>query len=296
MAETGQDWEDLLVSIREKYCTPIIGAGAAAPWIPSGSDIAYDLAREFNYPDKLEGSSILSRVAQFVAISCSYELAPKEILRHKFEKISVPDFSLEENRNTTYAVLADLNLPVYITTNYDHFLEEALRSKGRNPVSQFCAWSENLRRYLEFSATPTYNEKYVVPDESNDKRYVPDESNPLVYHLHGDLNTPVSMVLTENDYMDFLITAAREERMLPIPILRALARSSLLFIGYSLEDINFRAILKIITPMPGVKSTNIAVLRPPPQNVLTDHYQSISMNILDICSKYMSIGGMHPIS
>jgi hypothetical protein len=161
-------------------------------------------------------------------------------------------------------------LPVYITTNYDHFLEEALRSIGRNPVSQFCVWSDVLRKYMELSATPTYNEKYVVPDESNNRRYVPDESNPLVYHLHGDFNTPASMVLTENDYMDFLITAVSEERMLPIPILRALRGSSLLFIGYSLEDITFRVIMKITKPM--VEATYIAVLRPPKKG-LTENYQ-----------------------
>jgi hypothetical protein len=84
MAETGQDWKDLLVSIRKKNCIPIIGAGAAARWIPSGKDIADDWWRDYQYPDKPEGPSLLSRMAQLIAISYSDESAPKKILRRKF--------------------------------------------------------------------------------------------------------------------------------------------------------------------------------------------------------------------
>ena len=46
------------------------------------------------------------------------------------KKRKVPDFSLPEYQNTVYAMLADLNLPIYVTTNYDHFMESALESKG----------------------------------------------------------------------------------------------------------------------------------------------------------------------
>ncbi|MGB8035171.1 MAG: hypothetical protein WCF03_15265 [Nitrososphaeraceae archaeon] len=41
-------------------------------------------------------------------------------------------------RDTPPAVLADPDLPDYMTTNYDHFIEVALISRGKTPKSNFC--------------------------------------------------------------------------------------------------------------------------------------------------------------
>ena len=53
------------------------------------------------------------------------------------------------------------------------------------------------------------------------------------------------MVLLERDYNDFVINLNRaSEKIIPTYIRVELLTSSLLFIGYSLEDINFRAIFQ----------------------------------------------------
>ena len=54
------------------------------------------------------------------------------------------------------------------------------------------------------------------------------------------------MVLTERDYFEFVINLNKndEKETLPSVIRTALATSSLLFVGYTLEDINFRAIFQ----------------------------------------------------
>jgi hypothetical protein len=52
------------------------------------------------------------------------------------------------------------------------------------------------------------------------------------------------MVLTETDYLDFLIMLSKDEDMLPYQIITALNSTSLLFVGYSLNDINFRFIFR----------------------------------------------------
>jgi hypothetical protein len=78
------------------------------------------------------------------------------------------------------------------------------------------------------------------------KMIKPTEEKPLVYHIFGDMNIPNSMVLTERNYFEFVINLNRNEDkdILPSIIRKQLATSSLLFIGYSLEDINFRTILQ----------------------------------------------------
>jgi hypothetical protein len=253
MGLSDEDWEELLYAIKDKKCTPFIGAGACAPWLPLGKDVARDWASKHNYP--LEDSYQLSRVAQFLAIENGNDLYPKNVLSRELKQKKSPEFSLEEHRNTPYAVLADLNLPIYITTNYDHFMEAALKSKGKEPVSEFCRWNN----YAEAAG--------IESKLLKKSKYQPTVSQPLVYHLHGDIDVPQSMVLTENDYIDFIVTLSRgdDNSLVPPIIRRTFADTILLFIGYSLEDINFRIIFRNIVDFLGVRFQlqSIAVLLPP---------------------------------
>ena len=54
------------------------------------------------------------------------------------------------------------------------------------------------------------------------------------------------MVLTEDDYLAFLVEISTDnsERMLPSAIRNALASTSLLFVGYSLSDWDFRVLFR----------------------------------------------------
>ena len=52
----------------------------------------------------------------------------------------------------SHAVLAESELPVYITTNYVHFMEFALKDKSREPFNESCVWNEDLKCcFLEYS-------------------------------------------------------------------------------------------------------------------------------------------------
>jgi hypothetical protein len=262
-----QDWEELFFAIKDKKCTPFIGAGACVPWLPLGANIAKDWASKHNYP--LEDSYQLSRVAQFLAIENGNDLYPKNILSRLIKEIKPPDFSLDKFRNTPYAILADLNLPIYITTNYDHFMEAALKSKGKEPISEFCRWNN----YAEVAG--------IESKLLKKSKFQPSISQPLVYHLHGEINIPQSMVLTENDYIDFIVTLSKSNgnSIIPPIIRRTFVDTILLFIGYSLQDINFRIIYRNISDFLGSRSQlrSIAVLLPP----------YISSNNIDQAQKYL---------
>src|SRR5215216_2412887 len=261
MSLTNLQWKSLLESIEQKKCTPFIGAGASSNWLPLGRQIVDKWKEENDYPlDDYD----LARVAQFLAIENGDELSPKNILSSELKKIEPPNFSLEENRNTPYAVLADLNLPLYITTNYDYFMEEALKVHGgKEPVSEFCRWNEELENYANLSGIPSVFDKdiqyesaiakkiiYRPKTEPDEPPYKPTPQKPLVYHLHGIVDILQSMVLTEKDYFDFVINLNKDEsstsgkKLLPLYIRRALPSTSLLFAGYRLEDISFRVIFQ----------------------------------------------------
>jgi SIR2-like protein len=221
---TDGEWERLLARIASGYCTPFLGAGAAFGTLPLGSDIAERWSREAHYP--LEDSHDLGRVAQFVGIDAQDPMWPKEKLSEELKGIGPPDF---DRANEPHAVLAKLPLPVYMTTNYDDFMTKALVHAEKQPQREICRWnsSPSLR------AEPTV---FADPD------FTPTPATPVVYHLHGRLGLPESLVLTEDDYLDFLVAVSREPDLLPSPIQMALAGSSLLFVGYRLADWDFRVL------------------------------------------------------
>ena len=232
-------FQQLLRRIKEQSCIPFVGPEVCQPWIPLGREIASKWAEQNGYP--LEDSYQLSRVAQFLTITYD-KTSPRELLKSELKKIIPPDFRLGEFRNTPLAVLADLNLPIYITTNYDHFIEEAIKSKGgKEPISDFCRWSEDL---VDYANDNDINSKLY----DRDSGYQITSANPLVYHLHGDIDHPESMVLTEKDYIDFVIFLNRESetKVLPLGIRKKINAVELLFVGYSLYDLGFSVIFQTI--------------------------------------------------
>jgi hypothetical protein len=77
-----------------------------------------------------------------------------------------------------------------------------------------------------------------------DPDYVPSPMEPLVYHLHGLDLYPPSLVLTEDDHMDFLVKVSWDKDAIPFRISEALVDSSLLLLGYDLDDWDFRVLFR----------------------------------------------------
>src|SRR5215510_4568795 len=119
----GRDWDELLRHISKGKCTPFIGPEACTGLYPMKRDRAQTWCDDEDYP--LEDRSELARVAQFLAVR-DYPAKPIERLIEEFEKIQSPDFS---HPYELHSVLADLPLPVYITTNYDDFMMMAFSKK-----------------------------------------------------------------------------------------------------------------------------------------------------------------------
>ncbi|OHB67833.1 MAG: hypothetical protein A2Y77_01850 [Planctomycetes bacterium RBG_13_62_9] len=220
------DWEDILLSIKYGKCTPFLGAGACVPTLPVGSQIAGEWARRFEYP--LEDTDDLPRVAQFVAVKHG-PMRPKYEIARRFGKVKPPDFKAPDE---PHAVLAMLPLPVYITTNYDDFMVKALQSCNKDPVQELCRWNGVLQ------ARPS-----VFGKES---QFDPTNQRPVVFHLHGRAQMPESLVLTEDDYLDFLVNTSKDQDqdIIPARIARAFRETSLLFLGYKLADWDFRVLFR----------------------------------------------------
>lgn len=261
-----EDWDELIYRIKKQQCVPFIGSDIWSSNSPL-SNLAEDWTTLYDYP--FEDSSQLSRVAQFIAVEKGNQMYPKRMLSKMLTEIKPPDFS--KVNDSPYLILASLNLPIYITTNYDHILEEALKFKNKKPKSEICRWYDKLGEYLENAG------KYSIFKEG----YKPSSEEPLVYHLHGDMDVPQSLVLTERDYIQFVINLSKEKEkdILPSAVRSALATSSLIFIGYSLEEINFRIIFQGVLGLQvgDLRETSISVQLPPR---LSDNKQKKALKYL----------------
>jgi hypothetical protein len=248
MSLTEEHWKYLVTQINSNRCTPFIGAGASEPWLPSGSKIAQDWAKKYQYP--LNDTWQLDKVAQFVGIVQDNEMFPKTELCDRLMKLGKPDFS--NYKDGSHAYLARIQFPIYITTNYDKFMEAALERNGRPSDSEYCRWNEAVELTTEHSLF-------------TNSGYAPTKAKPLVYHLHGYIDDPQSIVLTERDYIYFLINLSKDEKLIPTVIRKALAKTSLLFVGYSLGDINFRVIFQGIMSIvrSNFQQPSISVQLPP---------------------------------
>jgi SIR2-like domain len=239
------DWKRLLLRIKEKKCTPFLGAGASYGSLPLGADIAEELANRYNYP--FSGRDLAS-VAQYGAL-LEDPNAPKEDVIKILRAVGPPKYNPPQFSGVgePHGTLASLPLPVFVTTNYDNFMLSALKWKDKDACLEICRWYQLLQRL------PSVFEKN--PD------YIPTAASPVVFHLHGFMDVSESLVLTEDDYLTFLASMASNSKLLPFAIERAIATTSFLFIGYRLGDWNFRVLFQALRPRNQFSS--VVVLLPP---------------------------------
>jgi hypothetical protein len=256
-----EKWPALLRSIRRGQCTPILGPGLFESMLGSLREIAQRWAEAYHYPMAPHERESLPQVAQYLTIN-QYRQAPYDELVEYLEvyiqeryqadlppelqqgRIPLNDLltAVGSQRRTNldqepYKVLAQLPLPIYITTNPGNLLAEALREAGKDPQVVLCPWNE----YVE-QAESIYDEE---PD------YLPSPDRPLVYHLFGQFDQPDSVVLTEDDYFDFLIGVTSNKDLIPSAVRRALADTALLFLGFQMDDWNFRVLFRSILSQQG---------------------------------------------
>jgi hypothetical protein len=221
---TGEDWEILIQRIQDRQCTPFLGAGMCSDVLPLGRDVAQQWAQKFDYP--MDDPHDLIKVAQFVALVRD-PVTPKEEFLRLIKNSPRPNYS---DPSEPHSILASLRLPVYITTNYDDFMFQALVKKDRDAKREICHWNSYTKnRPSIFGQNPGYE---------------PTLANPLVFHLHGSDELATSLVLTEDDYLDFLVNVSHDQQLLPPVIQRALTETSLLYIGYRIVDWNFRVLMQ----------------------------------------------------
>jgi len=254
-----EKWPALLRHIRRGRCTPILGPGLTEPLLGSRCEIARRWAETYTFPMAAHDREDLPQVAQYLAVNQDRmfprdelgEYLRRELLRRyggdlPDELCGLPLDNLitavgaqrrERDPTEPHRVLAGLSLPIYITTDSSNLLADALAAAGKDPQVELCRWNEDVE---------------LLPSIYDDEpTYRPDAQRPLVYHLFGRIQEPDSLVLTEDDYFDYLIGVTRDKDLIPGVVRRALADTALLFLGFRMDDWNFRVLFRSIMSQEG---------------------------------------------
>ncbi len=266
-------WPALLDSIFQEECTPILGPGLAEPLFGARLELAQQLANEYRFPMAPHARDDLPQVGQYVVVTQTSRLLPRQFMQYLFHTIAtryrdhlpdkfqslaakqkLPDKTLiptlhqltqavgqyrrTQNPAESFHVLARLPFPIYITTDPTNALFDALGAAGKSPHLELCRWNRE-----RFKGIP-----------ARDLDFEPDPDNPLVYHLFGHIDWPESLVLTEDDYFDYLIGFTRDKELVPDVVRAALANSALLFLGFQMDDWNFRVLFRSILAQEGSES------------------------------------------
>jgi hypothetical protein len=216
-------------------CILFLGAGVHAP-PPPGSPY------QDSYPEGVRPA--LGRAfSEHLAAKCSYASTfPKDTV-HNLQRVSLC-YELDNSRqqlvteirdavhtdkkpSPVLRALAQLDFPLVITTNYDKLFERALAAQDKQP---------RVRVYSKDE------------DQKTDDIPNPTASEPFVFKLHGDIDTPESIVITDEDYIHFVLRMSDREAYHPVPFTfrYRFANWPTLFLGYSLLDYNLRLLFKTL--------------------------------------------------
>jgi hypothetical protein len=130
-------------------------------------------------------------------------------------------------------LLAKLPLRIYITTSYSNFLERALIAEEKTPRTQLCFCR--------------VGKSHIRSEHLPDRDFRPTPTNPAVVHLYGLEDYTNTLILSEDDYMNFLMNAVEEinsQDYFPSYLRGALPESSLILIGYHMQDWDFRTLFR----------------------------------------------------
>jgi len=227
----------------------------------SRRDIALRWAEKHGFPMSPHDRDVLPRVAQYVLTNQSPAFLTvairdglrDEILR-RYQSEMTEELVNTENWSTSmlmealkliseccwshdpddpFRMLAQLRLPIYITTSTLDLLTDELIEVGADPVVRICPWNK------------------WIPKEKAIYEETPTVDKPLVYHLFGHINEPNSIVYSEDRFFDYLIGVTLNKSLIPSAVRAALNSTSLMFLSFQMDDLEFRVFFRFLLAQEG---------------------------------------------
>lgn len=201
--------QDLIQAVRERQAILFAGAGVSMTvGLPSWGTLIEHIADEL----KIDLSQYNGSDLNHLTLAEFYRLSQGSIgpLRSWMDRNwSIPDDVLGTSR--VHELICELDFPIIYTTNFDRNLETAFQLHGKEFVKIVNA--KDIARIRE--------------------------GVPQIVKYHGDFDDDESIVIAETDYLDRLSF----ESPLDIKFRSDALGKTILFIGYSMTDMNIRFLL-----------------------------------------------------
>ncbi|OSZ78909.1 Sir2 family NAD-dependent protein deacetylase [Chitinophagaceae bacterium IBVUCB1] len=199
---------DLKHAIKSRNTILFVGAGLSATLgLPNWQQLIDKMAKDLNFEP-----SVFSTLGGYLELA-EYYISIKGIgpLRSWMDR-EWHSSSINIKDSNIHKCIVDLNFPIIYTTNYDR-------------------WIENAYDY--------YCKPYIKISDVHNLTEIRDSTNTQIIKFHGDFDNDPSIVLSESSYFERLDF----ETPLDIKLRADVLGKSILFIGYSLSDINLRYLL-----------------------------------------------------
>jgi hypothetical protein len=274
--EDFEKWKSIARHVQDGKFVAITGAGLGEWIYGSTRNLARQLALAHHFPLAPHQRDDLPQVCQYLNVKedpaytmkALLDVIRAEVMRRHGERIppelhegplsKIMDAVLDlGGADSPHRILAGLPGSIYISATSDTLLAKALKLAGKSPQLLYSNW----RRTGESNP--------VEPAFSG----TPSAESPVVYQMLGVFGKEESLVVTENDYFDYMIATA-DYKLVPRVVRSALVSSSLLFLGFQLTDWNFRVLFRLIQNLEGAsrraKMTHVGVQVNPEEHSMAD--------------------------
>ena len=269
-------WKSISRRVHHGRFIPILGPDIAENLYGGMHEVASRLAVQHSFPMAAAERSDVAKVMQYLSINqdrsyaqdaiqkqLSVQIVEHNHLQGEVSRTTLPamlDQIVEQRRSKDddpYRILAELPASIYVTASPETMLFKSVKAAGKEPEALFCPWR------------PTEINHPREPQPSRD----PSPQTPVVYHVFGVFGVKDSLVLTEDDFFDYLI-AMSTYKLMPKVIRGSLMESSLLFLGFHLDDWTFRVLFRLIMTLEGATElrqySHVGVQVNPDEHSLTD--------------------------
>ena len=243
--------------VKQKKCVLFLGSAIHVPspnpkydyppskCPPIGNQLSELLATKCSYPDQDRWN--LQRVASYYEWLSGFRSQLVTEVRNAIhmevgDNGEAPAPGAEREPSPVLRGLARLGFPIVITTNYDHLYEKALAQVQKETSAGAAskpAAGGNFQKSI-------YSPKSTV--RTRDCPSLPSSVSPYLLKIHGDLDEDDSIVITDEDYIQFVLRMSDKHPFHPVGknTLTYLTKWPTLFIGYRLNDYNLRLLIKTL--------------------------------------------------
>jgi len=248
-----RNWINLISSIKHKQCVLVLGPDLINDFNAtsvSESELSDtpstreepSVALSSHLSSDLEEEEIKIVNSALISITQQYEDAPD--LGPSTLRSRVSSFYQKNviEPGEVHRLLADLPFNLIITTRHDQIMETALTQANKKPINAHYNMRGSQRD------NPELNIDYT-------------DNNPLLFRLFGDVQKPESLVLSENDILDFVIAISSARPSLPTSLISTLKSpgKTFLFVGFGIKDWYLRVLLKILMRVLQINQSGFAV-------------------------------------